>query len=338
MSDNEYKYKYVNLYCAERRDNSNKSCGNMLKRIDYKTDDEFNRLKNELRDMQKLKNAEWRRNHPKSKKQYPATITPKINSLKYNEMPIAIKPSSSNQFNAAVNKLFEASNKLPPFDFDGLETKFESGKGTSIVILGSSKAGKTFVMREIYNKYYAHTQTIFSAKFISVLFSINMHSAVYDQFETKKINGIDSIIKCNKFDKNSQRLINQCKKLNMDSKNKFNFTFVLDDIIDSKYSSVLNNLILTYRNSSISSIIALQYPYLLSKASRSSINQLIFGHFNTDESIRSVIESFLGSIFTKMGVITMPAQIALYKKLTENYHFLYYYSRKDILLRFKLQI
>ena len=191
-------------------------------------------------------------------------------------------------------------------------------------------------------------------KLQTVLFSVNSHADVYKDIDGARgrtdagrdgtptssgpTNTAKKVMMCNKFDNNGKRLINQMKKVNMMQNNSFNYLIMLDDIINAKYSVILNNLILTYRNSNFSSIISLQYPYLLSKGSRSSINQAIFGAFNTDESIESVIKSFLGSKFSAMGYHTLPTQIQLYKKLTADYHFLYYFSRKDILIRFKLNL
>ena len=60
--------------------------------------------------------------------------------------------------------------------------------------------------------------------------------------------------------------------------------------------------------------------------------------FNTSESIETVIKSFLVDIFTNLGYKKLNEQIAFYRKLTEDYHFLYYYSRKNILIRFKINI
>lgn len=316
-------YKYITLYCCEKKDKTN--MGSIQARIDYDTEESFLSQKKELKEKQKLMNVEYRKLHPIHKKKAKVAGKAVYDPLKGNRSDLQ---------KVGVNKvsdlLSEAITNLPDLILDHPMTDdYQKGSGNSIVILGSSKAGKTHVMKAIYDKYFKDVPK--KMKLQSILFSVNAHADVYKSLPNK-------VHVCNKFDTHGMKLINQMKKINMTNDNKFNYLIMLDDIIDAKYSTLLNNLILTYRNSNFSSIVSLQYPYLLSKGSRSSINQCIFGAFNTDESIESVIRSFLGSKFSEMGFHTMPTQIAIYKKLTSDYHFLYYYPRKDILMRFKLQL
>lgn len=320
------QYKYVSLYSCEKKDKTN--LGAMQARVDFDNEDDFRKQKAELKEKQKLINLEYRKIHPLHKKKAKAAGKAVYDPLKGNRIE-----SQSVGVNKVSDLLSEAITNLPDLILDhpmissAPNDTYQKGSGNSIVILGSSKAGKTHVMKAIYDKYFKDVPK--KMKLQSILFSINAHADVYKSLPSK-------VHVCNKFDSHGMKLINQMKKINMIEDNKFNYLIMLDDIIDAKYSTILNNLILTYRNSNFSSIVSLQYPYLLSKGSRSSINQCIFGAFNTDESIESVIKSFLGSKFSEMGFHTMPTQIAIYKKLTADYHFLYYYPRKDLLMRFKL--
>ena len=317
------QYKYVSLYCCEKKDKTN--LGTIQTRVDFDNVDDFKKQKEELKEKQKLINLEYRKIHPINKKRAKAAGKAVYDPLKGNRIE-----SQNVGVNKVSDLLSEAITDLPDLILDHpMTSDYQKGSGNSIVILGSSKAGKTHVMKAIYDKYFNDVPK--KMKLQSILFSVNAHADVYKSLPNK-------VHVCNKFDANGMKLINQMKKINMTNDNKFNWLIALDDIIDAKYSTLLNNLILTYRNSNFSSIVSLQYPYLLSKGSRSSINQALFGAFNTDESIESVIKSFLGSKFSEMGFHTMPTQIAIYKKLTADYHFLYYYPRKDILMRFKLQL
>lgn len=310
------QYKYCTLYSARKFDTGTN--GLIYKRIDFSDDGDFIVQKRELQDKQKIENMLYRQENPNSK--------PKVKRAK-RRIPGEIKDlheetKESNDF--GVNQL--KANSIMTDTLDHLpELKLDPGTGNSMVILGSSKAGKTHVLKQIFNQYYSDKK-----KQISFLFSINSHAKVYDDFPEK--------MKVNKFNRDCEKMVNQMKKINMVTKNKFEYLIMLDDIIDAKYSGLLNNLILTYRNSMFSSIIALQYPYLLSKGSRSSVNQTIFGHFNSDESIESVIKSFLSSTFSKMGYHTLPAQVQLYRELTKDFHFIYFFSRDQTFIRFKLKI
>ena len=98
---------------------------------------------------------------------------------------------------------------------------------------------------------------------------------------------------------------------------------MLDDIIDVKFSALISNLILTYRNSNISSLISLQYPKLLNKSARANINNIILFNFNTDETIIDTIKLYLRNHFNKLGFKTFDEQLSLYKELTKNHGFIY---------------
>lgn len=202
----------------------------------------------------------------------------------------------------------------------------DNNSGNSIVLIGSSKSGKSTAMMHIYNRYFN------KKKYVSTLFSINSHIPIY------KTSG--DLIKVNKFVNDSERLIKDMKKINMDSKppNKWKFCILLDDIVDARYSRVLNALLLTYRNANFSSLVSIQYPKLLSKSARCSANNLLFFSQNLQEGIETVLRSFLGAEFAKMGVTKFNEQIDLYRELTSDHAFLYYHPMSRTLKRIKLII
>tara|TARA_R110000772_G_scaffold207104_1_gene317682 strand:+ start:162 stop:1103 length:942 start_codon:yes stop_codon:yes gene_type:complete len=313
MSD----YKYVTLYCARKFDT--KGSGLLYKRIDFNDEDHFTVMKKEIQEKQKLDNALYRKDNPVAKKEGKRAIKKRMAGEK---MDLTKEEPMNNNFGVNVlgakTLLDNTIDHLPKLQLD-------EGTGNSILLLASAKSGKSHILKEIYNTLYKDKK-----KQIEVLFSVNSHAKIYDDFSDK--------LKVNKFNRDSEKMINQMKKINMVTKNKFDYLIMLDDVVDAKYSGVLNNLILTYRNSNFSSIVALQYPYLLSKGSRSSVNQTIFGFFNTDESIESVIKSFLSSTFSKMGYHQLPAQVQLYRELTKDHYFLYFFPRNQTLIRFKISI
>ena len=71
--------------------------------------------------------------------------------------------------------------------------------------------------------------------------------------------------------------------------NAYEFLIMIDDCINLRFNSILNNLVLVLRNSNFSSIISIQYDKILSKQARSSVNNVICGGLNTDESIESFL-------------------------------------------------
>lgn len=169
--------------------------------------------------------------------------------------------------------------------------------------------GKSTLLMHLYDKYYS------SKEFISILFSINPHINIYKDHK--------NLIQCNTFNKDTETLIKEQKYINVKCKNKYKFVNMLDDIIDVKFSALISNLILTYRNSNISSLISLQYPKLLNKSARANINNIILFNFNTDETIIDTIKLYLRNHFNKLGFKTFDEQLSLYKELTKNHGFIY---------------
>lgn len=77
----------------------------------------------------------------------------------------------------------------------------------------------------------------------------------------------------------------------------------------------------------------------MNKSSRGSVNNIFFHYFNTDEAIEPIIDNYLKSIFRKkFGLTKKIDMIRLYRKLTRNYHILYYNPAKEIFVRFKLSL
>jgi len=211
-------------------------------------------------------------------------------------------------------------------EIDFINMDFNDNSGNSILCIGSSKAGKSTAMMALFNKYFNNK------KYISTLFSVNSHIPIY--------NNKGDLIKINKFVIQSEQIIKDMKKINMLSEpiNKWRYCILLDDIVDARYSRILNNLLLTYRNSNFSSIISIQYAKLISKAARCSANNLLFFSQNLQEGIESVLRSFLGAEFGKLGVTKMNDQITLYRLLTKDHAFIYYHPMTGTLRRIKLKI
>jgi hypothetical protein len=76
----------------------------------------------------------------------------------------------------------------------------------------------------------------------------------------------------------------------------------------------------------------------LAKSSRGSINNICFFGFNTDESIEVVLDSYLKSYFSKMGVTRRVDQINLYRELTKDHQFIYLHPATGVLRLYKLSI
>lgn len=173
----------------------------------------------------------------------------------------------------------EVLDELPRF-------KLDENTGNSIVLVASSKRGKSTIMKELYDKHYCDNKTI-----IPILISPTCHIGIFKDMD---------VIKINKFNNDTVKLIKDLAMIQNKTCNAYEFLIMVDDCINIRYNNVLNNLILVLRNSLFSSIISIQYDKLLSKQARSSVNNVICGGLNTDESIEGILKTFFKSEMCKL--------------------------------------
>jgi hypothetical protein len=200
--------------------------------------------------------------------------------------------------------------KIPPL-------RIEPGMGGfTLCFFGSSKSGKTTLMMAIYKKMFDRV------RYISTLFSVNSQIEAY--------NGTKYLIRSSQFGAEEARYIRAQKYVNFKTKNKYKFLIMLDDFIDIRYSSILNNLILTYRNSNISTMLCLQYAHLLSKQARSNINGVVFLHCNSYEAREGLLKIYLAPLFKRMGIHNKEWDTT-YQYYTANHNYLYLHVTSDTL-------
>lgn len=203
--------------------------------------------------------------------------------------------------------------------------ELDNNTGNTTALIASSKAGKSTMLMEMFRKYYD------SSDMITTLFSVNSQIDLYRKAGK-------NLLRYNRFDDNAQKMIRASKLINTRTKNKYQFCFLFDDVLNAKNSTLFNNLICTYRNSNISTIICLQYTYLLSKSNRCNINNVLLGRLNSDESVEDVVKTFLASFLNKMGILKMRDMIAFYKKATEDHGFIYINTSKNLIKFLRIDI
>jgi hypothetical protein len=292
-------YKRIGLYDAEKADKTgNGYCAKYLRK-DRFTADEIAKEVVKAKEEQKKKNEEYRKTQPRERKD---------NKL--------IKPPIRTEPLPIVKKEHPVLNDLT--------LHLDAETGNTIFVLGSSKMGKSTVLMYIYQKYYA------DPNFICTLFTINYHIKLYikDKY----------LLICKAFDDNAEKVIKIEKYINSKTKNKYNFINFFDDILDVRYNRLMNEMIMTYRNSNLSSIISLQYTHLLGKSARSNVNNVICFGFNTDESILVVIKTYLKSAFAKMGYKTEEEQVQFYKDMTKDHGFIYIHPASQSISFHRLKI
>lgn len=308
--------KRVNLYSAEKYD-LKKSMGMIPNgsfsiTITANTEDELEEQERYLKKRQKEKNEEYNIHKKKSERKI-KNIEPYTNQL-------VNQPSTQPE---ELNKNEDSNISSVSLSITNFKVNLMKNTGNSIVIFGSSKAGKSNLMSYLYTNYFGD-----SNKYISTLFSINYYNTIYSK-------SFDPII-YKGWNKNGNDYIQLQRKINMETKNRYKFLEMFDDIIAVNRSNIVNNLILTLRNANISSILCLQYPRLLSKMARANANFIMFFRFNSEETIEDAVKVFLGSHFRRMGYKSLESQIDLYKELTKDYQFLMLEPSKDILSLHKI--
>ena len=242
----------------------------------YNSQEEMNAAKKLLMDDQRMRNSAYDSIH-KPVKGVVATLT-KIKELK----PIV---------------------KFPEVEYMSEPTlHLDEGTGNTVMLVGSSKSGKTTVQMGLYNKYFTD--------YISILFAQN---AQLPQYKAKNLIRSDEYL---------PKIIDICRRINKEKGNKFDFLFMFDDMVHLKGEKNIADLYLSLRNSNISSIISLQYLNLMNKACRGSVNTIFAGSCNSDENILVLIKCYLLSYFKRLNIVSEIDMINYYRELTKNHGFI----------------
>lgn len=187
--------------------------------------------------------------------------------------------------------------------------------GVSFCLIGSTRSGKTTLLKHILKEYFG--------KHITVLMSNSIHAPIYKE--------IDDCIKSPLY---SHKVIKEGYEINRKTNNHYPFLFVLDDVVDKKNDKELLKLLTIYRNSGLSTIISLQSPILMNTAGRGNINFVCLGKMNSDENIEKVVRMYLMS-FLKGKI---DDKIREYKLLTEDHFWFMVDNLTGEVYRFKIKI
>lgn len=196
------------------------------------------------------------------------------------------------------------------FDLPDLETG-----GMSMLMVGSTRSGKTTILRHVIEKWFD--------KHIGILMSPNIHAPVYEGFKMSE---------CAEY---KPLAINECYKINKETKNHYPFLIVLDDVVTKKFDKELLKLFTVHRNAGLSAIQCIQSPILLNSAMRGNINIILLGYLNSDESCEKVIRMFC---YASIAGKNIEEKIHTYKRLTSDHYWLCLNNLTGELYRFKLRV
>lgn len=285
-------YKRISLYSAE----TGKTKCVQLRKANFATPEELEAYANALKEEQKQRNAQWKQQKLRGKLD---ELTEKIEQ---NADAIPHDPK---------NLITPLAANLPPVSSD-VNLNLDQSTGNTIVIYGSSKRGKTTLMMYLYMKYFSYHH---DKSLISTLFSGNPQLKTYRQ-DSKLLVGYG-------FNDASEKYVQLQQYINVKTKNRYKFLDMFDDIIEQKHSRIINRLILTYRNSAISTILCLQYVKMLSKSNRASVNHTFVFGSNTAEDEKNIIDTLLKPYLIAAGMPDYKTQVAFYRAMTADHGFIY---------------
>jgi hypothetical protein len=157
----------------------------------------------------------------------------------------------------------------------------KSKNGVTYAIIGSSGCGKSTMIRKVLLE-----QVYDDKKFMVQIFT---ESAKSDAFKEL---GKDVLVDSKGLDVDN---INFCYHMNEEYDKDYNFVIILDDVIKIKYVDLVERMFLTMRNTNITSVVSLQYPYLIPKSIRTSVYFTFLFHMNNDEAVEAVVRGWLSS-------------------------------------------
>lgn len=203
--------------------------------------------------------------------------------------------------------------------------------GNTIACIGSSKRGKSTVIMHLYDHYFKDLQ------YISIMWNANPQAAVYK--------GHSKLIKALWGNgKQGAEIIRQQKNINVKTNNHYKFLNIFDDVLHASAGSggatarLMDNLIMTYRNSRLSTIFSIQYSNLIKKSQRANFNHVLLFGMNTDEAVEVMVKTFLQGYLKKIGLVKFPDMINWYKAVTADHGFIYVMPADGIVSVHKLRI
>lgn len=208
--------------------------------------------------------------------------------------------------------------KIPTKDFH-LDLPSAATGGCSILMIASTRAGKTTLMKHIMKNYFG--------EHFGVLFSESARSPAYQDFKDKNFPKSPCFI---------PELIKDCYKINKDTKNHYPVLFILDDCPMVRGDKQMLKLTTIYRNSGISCITCVQSPSLLSPTQRSNFNVVLLGKCNTTSQSEANIKAYLRGVFP--DGLNFDQKIRLYDAMTADHHWICINNLTGEIFRTKIKI
>jgi len=208
--------------------------------------------------------------------------------------------------------------QIPDKPFVLLPPEKETG-GCSILMIGSTRCGKTTALKHILDKYFH--------KHVGAIFSESSKSPAYQHMKYPLLPLSSAFI---------PELIKDSYLINRELKNHYDFLYVLDDCPLVKNDKQLLKMLTIYRNSNVSAITCMQSPTLLNPTCRSNFNFVLLFHQNTTAQAEAVIKCFLRGYFPES--YTYEKKIEWLNHMTADHHFIFIDNLNSTIQRCKIDI
>jgi hypothetical protein len=212
-----------------------------------------------------------------------------------------------------VSKVF-----IPDKPFSLILPPVETG-GSSVLMIGSTRSGKSTALKYILDNYYS--------KHIGVLFSQSIKAHAYKDMNYPLIAKSGVFI---------PELIHDMYSINKDTDNHYPFISIIDDCPLVRGDKELLKLTTIYRNMGLSSIWCCQNLGMLNPTCRSNINFVLLFKLNNTEAIEKTIKTFLRGYLPQGW--NYDKKIEWYKTITDNHHFLLIDNLAGTIARCKIDI
>ena len=187
-------------------------------------------------------------------------------------------------------------------NIDEMQVPTDGKFGFSILLVGSTRSGKTTMMNYLYDIYFR--------KYITTVMSNSLNSDAYDYIKRF----------CILTDLYHPELIKEMYQINHSTENEYQFCIILDDLTHVKNDKEYLRLLTIYRNSRIATIVSSQGISMFNKTARGNINFVIMGRMNSDAEVEKVVKEYLVSYFPRH--FNIAEKIAYYRRLTDDHFFL----------------
>jgi hypothetical protein len=221
-----------------------------------------------------------------------------------------------------INKIVEnPDNEIKPIDKITVHNDFKiykDGFASTMCLVGMSKSGKSTLFKYIYEKYYTNK------KWISFLYTGSPHIEIYKNLK--------NLMVLSYFDNDVVDMIETQRYINSHTSNNYSFLNIFDDILNVRHKELANDLILTYRNSNVSSIISIQDLVLVTPMMRNNFNSVCLFNQSADlNRAKLVIETYLKHHFKQIlgSDCSMDDMIEFYQQVTKDHGFIHIVPSKQ---------